>query len=96
MNRFTKRATCPSTPTLEAHRAAALAHDTARFVCAHLADCDFCSAELRLLAAAPQTEATTGAAEPVAPPMPLALRLFAETRLAEVAAASSLTRLRAA
>jgi hypothetical protein len=94
MNRFAKRATCPSTPTLEAHRAAALAHDTARFVAAHLADCDFCSAELRLLDAS--SAAPSDADEQSAPPVPLALRLFAEQRLADIALRSSLTRLRAA
>ncbi len=97
MKRFAKRTTCPSSELLEAYRDGVLCTAALRRVALHIAACDFCCAELRLLSAAPRVPETAnddGATQ--APPVPLALRLFADARLEEAALGSSLRRLRAA
>jgi anti-sigma factor ChrR (cupin superfamily) len=93
VTRFAKRAICPSSEILEAYRDGALAPALARTVAEHVGECDFCDAESHLLGVAARAQAD---AAPDAPPMPLALRLFAESQLAEVALSASLSRLRAA
>jgi anti-sigma factor RsiW len=93
MSRFAKRAICPSSEILEAYRDDALAPIRVSAVEAHIDDCDFCAAESHLLGIAARARADTASD---APPMPLALRLFAESQLAESALRASLSRLRAA
>jgi anti-sigma factor RsiW len=89
MTRFAKRETCPTSHTLAHYAADALSPLARSATSAHLRSCDFCAAELSLLA----RDAARGrerAAEPSpAPALPLALRLFAESRLAEINAPSS-------
>jgi hypothetical protein len=89
---FAKQANCPASDTLEAYRADALSAASRRGVTAHLRACDFCGAELRLLARATNVEVQVDDA----PPVPLALRLFAESRLAQGAAVAAHKSLRAA
>jgi hypothetical protein len=48
-NLFFKQATCPSSETLLAYGASALAAATRRSIAEHLATCEFCDAELSLL-----------------------------------------------
>jgi hypothetical protein len=93
MTRFAKRAICPSSEILEAYRDDVLAPVLVRTVEAHIDDCDFCDAESHLLGVAARAQADAASD---APPMPLALRLFAESQLAEGALSASLSRLRAA
>jgi hypothetical protein len=92
MTGFTKTANCPAAETLDAYSADALSFAARRAVASHLRACEFCGAELRLLARNVETEVVTDDA----PPVPLALRLFAESRLAEGAARAALKSLRAA
>lgn len=101
MPRFAKQVNCPASDTLASFAANALAPLARQGVGLHLRACDFCAAESRLYARAAAVatadDETTAAAEtnnaacrePAAPQMPLALRLFAESRLAEMAAAAS-------
>jgi hypothetical protein len=89
---FAKQENCPASDTLETYCADALSAASRRGVAAHLRACDFCGAELRLLARATNVELPMNDA----PPVPLALRLFAESRLAEGAAVAALKTLRAA
>ena len=90
MPRFAKRHHCPSSEALRAHAARAPARAG---VGAHLDSCEFCGAESRLLARAGESVA---AASAPAPEMPLALRLFAESRLAQIASAEAFKNMRAA
>jgi hypothetical protein len=83
MPRFTKQVGCTPSESLAALRAGKLSPLARRSAELHLGSCDFCAAELRLLGAAP-AEAVVAVPEP--PPMPLALRLFAESKLAEALA----------
>lgn len=87
MTRFAKKETCPSSHTLSDYAADALPPLARRAARAHLRACDFCAAEVSLLARDASTQVAADA--PAAPPLPLALRLFAESRLAEVNASSS-------
>lgn len=83
MPRFEKQVSCTPSQTLAALRAGALSPLARQSAELHARSCDFCAAELQLLAAsAPAEEFTT----PEPPPVPLALRLFAETMLAAPAA----------
>jgi hypothetical protein len=86
MARFSKQATCPTAATLAAYHADQRPLLAQQATEAHLSGCDFCGAELQLLArgaAAPQhTDAQPLTA---APPLPLALRLYAETMLGAAA-----------
>lgn len=96
MTRFTKRAICPSSEILEAYRDDALAPVLVRTVAEHIGECDFCAAESHLLGVAAREMSRDAQKTSDAPPMPLALRLFAESQLAEGALSASLSRLRAA
>lgn len=83
MSRFAKQSDCPTSATLCAYGAGTLSFLSRPGVAAHLAACEFCDTELPLLIEhAPAVETT------FAPPaLPLALRLFAESKLADIAAA---------
>lgn len=95
MARFAKRHDCPPSEALSAHGAGALSPILCAGVGAHLGSCDFCGAESQLLARAVEPVETTPAPTP-APEMPLALRLFAQSRLDEVAAGAAFKNQRAA
>lgn len=88
MSSFAKQTGCPSSATLSAYGAMSLSFLARRSVAEHLAACEFCGAELSLLLAqdAPAVE-TLDAHVAVAPPMPLALRVLAESILSEMHAA---------
>lgn len=81
MPRFAKQVSCTPSQTLAALRAGALSPLARQGALLHARSCDFCAAELQLLSAASLDVVT-----PEPPPMPLALRLFAESKLAEAAA----------
>jgi hypothetical protein len=91
MPRFAKRHDCPPSEALRARGAGTLSPLLRAGVGAHLSSCDFCGAESQLLA----REVEPAGATP-APEMPLALRLFAEAKLAEVASVVAFKNLRAA
>jgi hypothetical protein len=55
-NAFCKKATCPSSESLLAHRTSSLAVEQRVWVEAHLDECDFCSAEFQLLTEHAPTE----------------------------------------
>ena len=84
MTRFSKQVNCPPTETLAAYQQDRLGLLAQQAVAAHLGACDFCGAELQLLARA--AEAIPPAPPP---PLPLALRLYAETLLAAAQSASA-------
>ena len=74
---FRKTAACPASATLLSFRSASLAAEAAGVVKDHLEVCDFCSAELPLLA-----HHTAGMERGVkAPEIPLDLRILAESIL---------------
>jgi len=73
---FRKTAGCPASATLLSYAADNLPADVAGGVKAHLEVCDFCSAELRLLA---HHTPATGVYN--APEIPLDLRILAESML---------------
>ena len=73
---FCKQKTCPSAGTLVGYNQATLAYGVREQVAAHLAQCDFCGAEMQLLAEHP-----SDISECVHAPMPLHLRLLAERLL---------------
>ena len=77
---FLKTRACPSAETLLHYGEAALTRARRRQVAAHLAVCDFCDAESRLLARHPRSawRATPGAPAPA----PAALNRLAEDLLA--------------
>jgi len=66
---FSKRKTCPSAEMLLLYHDAMLACTLESSVATHMAECDFCNAELFLLAKFPPTGLPQYA--PVAPPEPL-------------------------
>ena len=74
---FRKTATCPASKTLLSFRGNSLSVRTATQVREHLETCDFCSAELPLLA----HHKATRKRETV-PEMPMNLRILAESILA--------------
>jgi hypothetical protein len=73
---FRKTATCPASATLVSFRCQNLPAELATSVKDHLRDCDFCGAELRLLAHHQQAtiKYTT-------PEIPMNLRILAESIL---------------
>ena len=83
MPRFTKQADCTPSAALAALAAGTLSPLARLAAEPHLRSCDFCAAELRLHERAAVEQAAT---TPEPPPLPLALRLFAESKLAESAA----------
>jgi hypothetical protein len=72
---FRKTATCPASATLLSFWRNALSAKAGRQVKEHLEHCDFCSAELPLLAHHAPLRA------PKAPEMPINLRILAESIL---------------
>jgi anti-sigma factor ChrR (cupin superfamily) len=87
MPRFAKQPDCPTSVALATYGAGTLSFLARPVVAAHVAACEFCGAELSLHArhGAPAVETTTPPQE-IAPAMPLALRLFARSALADLAA----------
>ena len=76
---FIKTAACPASATLLSFRSDSLSAEAAGLVKDHLEICDFCSAELPLLA-----HHKVGAERGVkAPEIPLDLRILAESLLAK-------------
>ena len=73
---FRKTAACPASRTLLSFLCNNLPDEAATSVKGHLEDCDFCSAELRLLA---HHEPLTGALK--TPELPMDLRILAESIL---------------
>ena len=73
---FRKTAACPASATLLSFLCNNLPDEVVTSVKGHLEDCDFCSAELRLLA---HHEPLTGALK--TPELPMDLRILAESIL---------------
>lgn len=85
MHGFAKQPGCPASATLQAYGAGTLSFIARPGVASHLAACEFCGAELSLLTKSAPAATTPSQVEP--PAMPLALRLFAQSALADLAAA---------
>jgi hypothetical protein len=92
MTHFSKQSNCPLSETLLAYRQDALPLLAQQATTAHLKACDFCGAELQLLARA----AHVAIPPAPTPPMPLALRLYAESQLAAQVGDRRMLRQRAA
>lgn len=75
---FRKTAACPASATLLSYASDNLPADLAEQVRDHLEECDFCSAELPLLA-----HHTPAAAAHHAPEIPMDLRILAESILGQ-------------
>ena len=75
---FRKTAACPASATLLSYRCDNLPADLAEQVKEHLEECDFCNAELPLLA-----HHTPAGAAPTTPEIPMDLRILAESILAK-------------
>lgn len=75
-SRFFKNAICPSATSLLLYLSMEVTLNVATCIDQHLSSCDFCGAELQLLARYPGT-----AEELMAPTMPAGLRLLAESLL---------------
>ena len=73
---FRKTATCPASATLVSFRCQNLPADTETAVKEHLKDCDFCGAELRLLA-----HHQPSTVKYQVPEIPMNLRILAESIL---------------
>jgi anti-sigma factor ChrR (cupin superfamily) len=86
MPRFAKHPDCPTSATLQAYGADTLSFLARPGVATHLAACEFCGAELALLTQ-PARAVERPEVEPPPPAMPLALLLFAQSALADMAAA---------
>ena len=80
VTKFYKQASCPASEKLLSYHACALTTEQRRRVAAHLAACDFCSAELQLLIEHPPCAASEMLSEGAK--MPLSLRRLAEALLA--------------
>ncbi|HEV2881812.1 MAG TPA: hypothetical protein VGX24_11095 [Pyrinomonadaceae bacterium] len=90
MPRFAKQPGCPASATLQAYGANTLSFLARPSVASHLAACEFCGAELSLLLTQPARAVERPEVEPPPPAaMPLALRLFAQSALADIAAATA-------
>lgn len=76
---FSKTATCPSSNILLSYRNGKLPQEVRLGVQHHLSNCDFCNAEIPLLAhySAPQKD------EPKPTEIPINLRILAESLLAQ-------------
>jgi hypothetical protein len=74
---FRKTADCPSSTTLLAYRSQKLSAEVSALVQYHLAECDFCRAELALLAHHLRIDKR----EERAPEIPMNLRILAESLL---------------
>jgi hypothetical protein len=77
-NPFLKTAACPASTTLLSFRAGSLSAKAATRITEHLESCDFCNAELPLLA-----HHKAGRRGLKAPEMPINLRILAESILAK-------------
>jgi anti-sigma factor ChrR (cupin superfamily) len=85
MHRFAKQPDCPASATLAKYAAGTLSFLALPSVAEHLAACEFCGAELSLLSRhAPAAVVETTQSFKAAPPIPLALRVLAESMLADV------------
>lgn len=76
---FTKQAACPSSKVLLEYRLARLASELRKLVEWHLAECDFCWSEVRLLTHYKRRGQTKADHRP--PAMPVNLRVLAEALL---------------
>jgi len=76
---FSKTTACPASATLLSFRCENLPAETATSIQEHLKDCDFCCAELTLLAH--HEPAATGGYK--VPEIPMNLRILAESILAK-------------
>ena len=86
MSSFAKQPDCPASAVLSDYAAGALSFLARLSVAGHLAACEFCGAELSLLSRhAPAVETLESFV--AAPPMPLSLRVLAESVLADMRAA---------
>ena len=74
---FCKQASCPSSETLLSYSAFGLESEREAKINAHLSGCDFCCAELQLLAECPQAEE----GETLTTEIPPSLRRLAEELL---------------
>jgi len=74
---FLKTAACPASPTLISYRTEKLSREIAALVRKHLVVCEFCNAELRLLAHHKPLAGRT----PQTPEIPTNLRILAESIL---------------
>ena len=74
---FRKTAACPASSTLVSYRTEKLSREIAALVRKHLAGCEFCNAELRLLAHHKPLAGRT----PQTPEIPMNLRILAESLL---------------
>jgi hypothetical protein len=74
---FTKQAACPSSKTLLEYHSSALAPEMVHLVKWHLEGCDFCWAEVKLLA----HHSASDKAECRPPAIPVNLRILAESLL---------------
>ncbi len=74
---FLKTAACPASATLLSFRSHTLSAEAERLVKDHLEVCDFCNAELPLLA----HHEAAACAIPKAPEIPMDLRILAESIL---------------
>lgn len=75
---FRKTAACPASSTLLAHRLEKLSSEIDRLVKQHLSTCEFCNAELRLLAHHKREKRV-----PRPPEIPMNLRILAESILSQ-------------
>jgi len=73
---FLKTAACPASSTLLSYRTEKLSPEIAKLVRKHLGGCEFCNAELRLLAHHKPIRGT-----PQPPEIPTNLRILAESIL---------------
>ncbi|HJR07498.1 MAG TPA: hypothetical protein VJ842_09590 [Pyrinomonadaceae bacterium] len=96
MPRFAKQPDCPASAVLSDYAAGTLSFLARPSVAAHLAACEFCGAELPLLSRHAPVEIETAESFVAAPPMPLALRVLAESVLADMNAAARAGERRAA
>lgn len=79
VNTFRKTSACPSSNLLLSYRSQALSPEVAALVCSHLASCEFCTSEIKLLAHYP----TTVKKAPRAPELPINLRILAESIMSQ-------------
>lgn len=87
MPRYAKQLNCPTSATLSACGTGTLSFLARQSVAEHLAACEFCGAELALLLAqqpARVVERSDALSVTAPPPMPLALRVLAESILGEL------------
>jgi hypothetical protein len=85
---FAKRLECPPSGVLLAYAGGSVAGLMREVIGSHLADCDFCSAELQLLGKHPPV----GEVEFVPAPLPLFLLLMADSESVGLIGAASIRR----